>query len=88
LPEVIEVLMSVNSDLEETYSRPEIFAKDDKELLEEVVSAKNNDLLSHVRALMNYNDFTREEAEEEMLAILEEKKQMMLVATQTKSLLS
>lgn len=79
------MLRVINSELEERYSRPEIFSKDDTELLNEMVIAKKNDLISHERALMLYNDYTKEEAEQEMEAIREQKEQNSLLLQNNES---
>lgn len=53
-------------DWEYTYNRPDIFAKSDKEVVEEIAVAREHKLISHLKAIKKYNWYTDEEAKQEL----------------------
>ena len=77
LPEIFEMISKENPDFDSTYSRPDIFAKDTKALAEELTIARTQKLLSQFEAIKRYNDYSDEEAEEEMERIEEESKELI-----------
>ena len=65
--EKIKDLMS-----EDQYSRPDVFPKSDQELADELVAARSEKLISHLKAIQKYNKYTEEEAQVELGRINEE----------------
>jgi len=51
------------------YERPAIIPTPEKERTEQIVSAKDAELISHKTAIMKYNNYTEEEAVAELLLI-------------------
>jgi hypothetical protein len=63
----------VNSSEESlSYNRPDVFSQSDAEILDEVVIARTNGLISKERAIMLYMGYTEEQAKEEMQKIDQE----------------
>lgn len=57
---------------QEQYSRPDVFPKSDKELADELVVARQERLISHLKAIQKYNKYTEKEAEVELERINKE----------------
>ena len=68
---IMKILELMNEDVE--YSRPEVLAKSDNELVEELKVARETMLLSQYEAIKRYNGYDDEQTELEMERIVEEK---------------
>jgi len=60
--EAINVFVELTGE-EMTYNRPDIFAKGDKELIEELKTAREIKVISLVKAIQKYNWYTEQEAQ-------------------------
>lgn len=49
----------------DTYTRPDVFAKSDKELVEELQMARTANIISQYNAIKKYGNYTDEEAKAE-----------------------
>jgi hypothetical protein len=61
-----EMMVKVNGWENETYSRPDVFAKDDTELVAELSSAMGAGLISRRDAIMEYRNISEDQADEEL----------------------
>jgi hypothetical protein len=75
LKDVYELIAKTNGLENDTYSRPDVFAKDDTELVSELSNAMMSNLISNRNAIMEYRDMTEEQADEELERIVLENSQ-------------
>jgi hypothetical protein len=66
LVSLYEMMAKVNGWENETYSRPDVFAKDDTELVAELSSAMGAGLISRRDAIMEYRNISEDQADEEL----------------------
>lgn len=71
LDEAIQEYLEL-ANIDETYTRWDIFVKTDKELADELKVAREIKIISQYNAIKKYNNYTEEEAIEEQLLIEEE----------------
>ena len=76
LKEIYEIVAKENW-VNETYTRPDVYVKDDKILLEELIQAKNENIITHTRAIMEYMNINEEQAETEKEQIMKDNKEAM-----------
>lgn len=68
LTEMFEIVAK-NNWVKPDYSRPDVFVKDEKELVEELAIARTNNLISPLKAVMEYQGIDLEQAEKEIKLI-------------------
>jgi len=70
-------IVSKKNGGDESYVRPDIYVKDDKELLDELIQAKDANMITDIRAVMEYMRINEEQAEKEMEKINKENDEKM-----------
>lgn len=70
-----ELIAKRNRLESKTYSRPDIFAKSDNELITEIKLARDSQIVSQFKAIQRYQDLDEKGAEEELERIKEESMQ-------------
>jgi len=74
LKEMYEIVAKKNW-VETAYVRPDVYIKNDKVLLEELILARDSRLITHTRAIMWYMDIDEKQAEEEKKKIMQEQEE-------------
>lgn len=72
LDEALMLFLELSWEKEANYTRPDVFAKSDKDLVDEIAIARENKLISLVNAIKKYNNYTDEEAQNEYDTIIAE----------------
>ena len=70
--EIYEAVAKTDNQLDIEWSRPDMFAKNENELVTELSSAIQNGLISQRQAVMKYQDIHDEELDAELLLIQED----------------
>jgi len=73
IQQISEIIVASDNDIEsEEYVRPDVISKSDKEFVEELKIAREEQFISQLEAIKRYNDYDDNEAQEEYDKIQEE----------------